>query len=410
MYRRVNLYSENNVDGKDWLMIIVISLAIILSPIVALFLSIVLYRQKISYTFFIYFAFYFGWFYQPQMDLLTHYHNFLSLKNMTFEEFIQNPRTIHIGKEPYHIFFKYIISLISFSPNVFSSIACGIYAIFFCCFLNTLSYIRTYKLSQLQLIVFLGIIVTVEFYWFLGLRFWSGVFIFAIFAINYFKTKERKYLFLVFLSVLLHSSLFALCSAFILGIAINKWKKIQYFFLLVSIAIRFLGESLIFSIMKIGIFSPFVKSYLRQDSIIKSINNVSVYYKEHGNIVYQNRSNLLFFVVCVLFVFLWKSDKKILDYNRKFRSFIIILFSITNIGYAFNTYYNRFYKIAILMSFVYLFLYLRDNDIYRKRSVFLPLFLLPLILFALVISIVEYRVFFFSTDVWFNSYISCFFN
>ncbi|MFS2569714.1 hypothetical protein AAH134_04465, partial [Bacteroides thetaiotaomicron] len=59
-------------------------------PFVGLCLSLMFFRQRFAPILFIIFSFYFGWFYEPQMDLLVHYEHFIIYALPIEIEILQN--------------------------------------------------------------------------------------------------------------------------------------------------------------------------------------------------------------------------------------------------------------------------------------------------------------------------------
>ncbi|MCS2724518.1 hypothetical protein NXW08_14175 [Bacteroides uniformis] len=127
------------------------------------------------------------------MDLLNHYIHFKSLIGKSLLEAWNSPSTIHLGKEPYPVLFKYILGKISANPNLFSACACTIYTIVF--IYGVLGAIKDLYINKMTLPAWValgGIIFTVEYNWFLGFRYWTGIFVFIAFYIRYIRTNKKK--------------------------------------------------------------------------------------------------------------------------------------------------------------------------------------------------------------------------
>jgi len=90
------------------------------------------------------------------------------------------------------------------------------------------------KMSIPAWLLFLGVIFTVEYYWFLGFRFWSGAFVFTGFYLRYLNSGAVKYLWLSALCICFHYSLLALCVAAVLNLLLRYRFKVYYLILIVS--------------------------------------------------------------------------------------------------------------------------------------------------------------------------------
>ncbi|UVV58061.1 hypothetical protein NXY28_17425 [Bacteroides thetaiotaomicron] len=86
-------------------------------PFVGLCLSLMFFRQRFAPILFIIFSFYFGWFYEPQMDLLVHYEHFHRIADKSLVEQWMDSGTSKYGKEIYPVLFKYFIGLIADNRN-----------------------------------------------------------------------------------------------------------------------------------------------------------------------------------------------------------------------------------------------------------------------------------------------------
>ena len=77
-----------------------------ISPILSLCVALMMYKNWVSQTFFILFAFYFGFQLGPNLDLMQHYHNYLDFFGKSFFDRYSDFATLYLGKEPFHIVFK----------------------------------------------------------------------------------------------------------------------------------------------------------------------------------------------------------------------------------------------------------------------------------------------------------------
>jgi hypothetical protein len=102
-----------NIDtnSRHWAislaLIVILSVIMTFIPFVGLCLSLMFFRQRFAPILFIIFSFYFGWFYEPQMDLLVHYEHFHRIADKSLVEQWMDSGTSKYGKEIYPVLFKY---------------------------------------------------------------------------------------------------------------------------------------------------------------------------------------------------------------------------------------------------------------------------------------------------------------
>ena len=125
-------------------------------PILSFFTSVKNYKNGISQFFFVLFAFYFGWQLDTSFsfDLGNHYYSFTQcFVNRSLSQIISNPFVYGIGKEPYHIIFKFLVAQISSNSHFFAACAAAIYAIIFLYFFRQLSSFYQNRQLQIQLLI-----------------------------------------------------------------------------------------------------------------------------------------------------------------------------------------------------------------------------------------------------------------
>lgn len=132
-------------------------------------------------------------------------------------------------------------------------------------------------------LLFLGVIFTVEYYWFLGFRFWSGAFVFTGFYLRYLNSGAVKYLWLSALCICFHYSLLALCVAAVLNLLLRYRFKVYYLILIVSFIVRFAKIAFVTNIAQFGIFENYVKESVRNQNIIQSVGKYAEEIREYGN-------------------------------------------------------------------------------------------------------------------------------
>ena len=404
------LYPPNiNTENSAISLVLVVVLSVIMTflPFVGFCLSLMFFRQKFAPWLFILFSFYLGWFYEPQMDLLVHYEHFKHIIGKSLIEQWTDSGTLRVGKELYPVFFKYFIGLITDSQNFFSACACTVYtSLFMFGVIKPLHLLYMQKMSIPAWLLFLGVIFTVEYYWFLGFRFWSGVFVFTGFYFRYLSSGNRKYLWLTALSLCFHYSLLVLCVIAILNHFLRSKLVIYYLILIVSFIVRFSSFSIMRFVGQFRMLDGYVKDNITNENIQKSVEQYATNMRNHGNQFYLLREEFAIFGALIVIYILYKNvGKEFIMQNNKLWGFCILLLSIANFGYSSITFYDRFFKIVLL--FLYVFVYIWVMSIQHKLDVNLQLkismvIILP-ILYLIITPLVEQRHTLFQLKLWFNS-------
>ena len=382
---------------------IVQCLLFLVSPLLSLILCAVYYKEYISQFFFILFAFYFGYQTDVVMDLANHYSTLKYFVDPSVNPWT-HPYVLYLGKEPFHFIFKYIVSFFSTDSRFFAGVAAATYAFIFLSFFNRLRPFYLQKMSQYQVLALCGIVFCVEYFLYLGLRYWNGAFFFLCFYLQYVLTNKNKYLFFSFGAILFHFvHIFPVLCA-IATVFFGKNSKIKYIILSVSLIVRFFGGPLIFYFL--DIFSS-LKQTIVKDKFFNS-NYQEIVLKEaewraqYGNIVYENREYVSFTILSIVYFLIWKRNKQFyLQYN-KFYSFVIYMFSMSNfVHHSGEVLDERITKFFILSLFVYLFLILNDkqNLLINKNNLVKIIFML-LIIFIALTAIVEQRKYLFDLIIW----------
>lgn len=379
----------------------------LLSPLVGFFLSILCFREKAARILFVLFSFYFGWFYEPQLDLLNHYNHFISLLGQSPFD-IWNDSGPYARKEPFPVLFKYILGKISTDPHVFSAFACSIYAYLFVYgVMGSIRDLYVQKMSLPAWTIFLLTVFTVEYYWFLGLRYWCGAFVFAAFYIRYDRHKEKKFLFLSFLSILFHFTHIILCAAAILNIILKDKFKIHYIIVIIGCLVRCLKIPLVTIVSKLNFLRNYIPASARNDDIIQSVAERANTFRTEGNIFYMIRSDILLIGGVIILFILWKHFKtQLFDENKSLWGLILILFAFANLGYTDMTFYTRLYKLTILL--LYIFLYVKTMSFRSSLSTtsqytIFGILLVPL-LYAIATTVVSHREYLLQADLWFSNF------
>ena len=395
--------------SDSFVMPICIGVLMLISPIIGFFLSIFCFRQKSALLLFILFSFYFGWFYEPQLDLLNHYNSFLRVIGVSPFKIWFDSDVVYSDHEPYPVLFKYFIGEISSSKNLFSACACSIYTIIFVYgVLGSIRDLYIKRMTPIAWVIFLGIIFIVEYNWFLGLRFWSGVFVFISFYIRYVRTEKLKYIWLSCLCVAFHFSLIALCVAAFINYLLKDNFKIRYIILGVSFFIRIIKLPLAIITAKLDIMKGFVTNASRDDQIIKSVAKRMEYFRTEGNQFYMLRNDILLLGALILIYYLYKYENKYFyKSNSQLWGMFLMLFAISNFGYMDLTLYDRFFKATILLLYIFLYLYVSKDGfkIGQQGQILMSTICAVPVLYAFLTMVVSQREYLWNIELWFNNFL-----
>lgn len=385
-------------------------IVMLISPITSLFVSIRFYKSEISQLFFIIFAFYFGSHIHYVSDLLHHYDDMMILyAGRNVNEIFADERIYLVGQDYYHILFKLIVSRISLSPRFFGGAACAAYATFFIFFFRQLKvFYNNYKLTILNALLMLTITFIIEYYWFLGLRFRTGVFYFAAFYLKYVNTNKKICLLALLVTPLFHYSLITLVVIFLLDFVLRYTGILSRIILLIaSIFIRLQNIDFVPLMLK---YIPITKNLgvaITDDRIRNNVRDTMAEMRSEGNFFYRQRNDILLFFGFIILYFLWKYNA---FKDRKYRvlfTFALTTYTVANFGYGDLTFYDRFYQIAVLFFYTYLFAlsFIHANRIHHKLYL-ISIFMLPPMLYAAATQIVEQREFLFHLNLFFGNFFS----
>lgn len=375
------------------------------SPFLTFVISLCLFRNVISQIFFVAFAFYFGWQVGPNMDLLNHYHNYLTFLGKSLWQMFVDPYTLYIGKEPFHFLFKYILSIFRASERVFAGCACAVYA---ACFILYMRQIRQYfqHLNLIKLIILIGAAVAIEFHWFFGLRFWTGAFVFMIFYVKYMVTKNKLYLLLTPVCLLFHVVLVIFVGCAFLAEIIRS-VKLQYILLAVSFFYKYVD----FGFAKFVASLPFVKMFYKTNYQSQDLQTFLAQktkdYLENGNIVYRLRLPIMIFGIFFTLFLLWIKNKNVNKVFPQMYGMFLITFAVANFGYSDMIFYGRVLKMATLVGYAYLFMVISQKEnVNTIKSLFVKSIMGGIVLFGLATALVEERMFLLNIPLWFGNFFT----
>lgn len=393
------------MKGEDAKYLAIQTITYLTFPIISFVLAVANYKKGISQIFFVLFAFYFGWQIDCVLDLENHYENFRTyFIGHSLSEVFSNVNVYGIGKEPYHIVVKYIIGCVSDNSHFFAGCAASIYAIVFVAFLRQFKQFYINKQQRIQFLILCCVVFTVEYYWYLGFRYWTGAFFFLTFFLKYINTKKWKYLLISFCAVLFHAAHGIAIVAVLLSLLLQHKRKLLYAIACVSVVMRTTGNWMYVVLGKIPILKLLVKDSYYDSGIQASIEDRGAFFRSDGNIVYQSRSDILFGAAVFILFLLWRKNKKLNDTYPLFYAMILSLFSITNFLYMDFIAYERTYKMLIVMLFSYLYFLLQEKkNLWINRNLLLTGMLSVVVVFALLTAIIQQREYLADLSIWFGS-------
>ena len=385
---------------------IVQCLLFLVSPLLSLILCAVYYKEYISQFFFVLFAFYFGYQTDVYLDLATHYASLKYFVDPNVNPWV-HPMVTYLGNEPFHFVFKYVVSFFSTDSRFFAGAAASIYAFLFLAFFNRLRPFYLQRMSQYQILALCGVVFCVEYYWYMGLRYWSGVFFFLCFYLQYIFTARKKFLYISCGALLFH---FVHIIPVLCALVVELFKrtpKVKYVVLAISFFYRFFGGPIVFYFMqRFSYFKDIIgKERYFDPDFQKVILQDAEWIEMYGNVVYENRQYVCFIVLMTIYYLIWRVNKNFhLQYN-KFYSFVIYMFSMSNFVYHSGEVLDeRISKFFVLSMFIYLFLILGNekNQNINKNN-FIKIIFVLLIVFIILTAIVEERQYLADLSIWFGN-------
>jgi hypothetical protein len=383
------------------------ALLMLISPICSFFVSLRFYKNTISQIFILIFAFYFGYYCGFISDLATHYDDMVAIYvGRSLKEILRDPRTFLIGHDLYHFVLKFILSRFDVSEQVFGAFAASLYALSFLFFFRQLKTFYNSKLSMVSGLLLLCVVFVVEYYWYQGLRFWTGIFFFLGFYMKYLNTNKIKFLLLSFISPLFHYTLTILLVAIGLNWLLkkigNKWRVVL---LIISFFVRLQNVDFLPYLMHYFPWMKFLGLAITNSEIRKSVLIRMDSFRQHGNIFYDYRTDFLFFFALIfVIVFLRRHIPFKAQYGKLFFMFVTIL-TIANFGYGDLIFYDRFFHLSVLLLYIFIFV---QSVIYYDniKDISLPLILCAFIpmSYAILTQLISQREFLYHMELIFGNF------
>ncbi len=375
------------------------------SPLASLLLAIRFYKSAVSQFFMVVFAVYFGYHCGFVYDMMSHYTDMMNLyHNRDVSEILADPAIFFIGKDLYHIAFKLVLSRFTTSTQVFGAVASGLYCCAFLFFFRQLKRFYFHKLSQLSGIALLCVVSVVEFYWYQGLRFWIGVFIFMGFYMRYVNTGGIKYLLYSCTCVAFHLALMILPVAAVINWALKFCPHVfRWVLVVLSLFVRSLNVDFVPLMLKYmpwtGVWGVSVTDKRIRHNVLEAMDRL-----RSSNFIYTHRLDFMIGVGTLVLLLFVKARANVgKQYMTLFWMFVT-MFTISNFGYGDATFFNRYYKVATLFLYIYIFVVtVQCNPQIRHDRLVLMVLLLGVGSFALLTPMVELREYVFHIQLFFGN-------
>lgn len=383
----------------------ILAILYVVSPLVSFLVSLLFFKKGVSHFFMVAFAVYFGYQLGPILDLLNHYNNYLNFKNHSLSEMFLDPFNLFYGQEPYHIVFKYVMAKFGATDRGFSACAAAVYTITFIFFFRQLKPFYNNHLNGIQLVVLLLMVVSIDFYWYLGLRFWTGTFFLMIFYTNYVITGNKVMLFFLPLGALFHYVLILPAVLFYLSILLKNRRIILMVLIAISYVFKYIEYGFLLYAGKIPFVNSAFRDKLQTDATLRALKEQADFFRNDGNIIYQHRTDFIFFAVVLFLLNLYFRNKNLLRQFPQLFAAVCLTLVVANFGYSEYVFYTRMYKLVSLLISLYLFLILSVPAAKNMRfNIMTKVAILGVALFCLLISLVQIRTSVFNIELWLGNF------
>lgn len=341
--------------------LILLGLIFLFWPFAAFLIAINTFYHKeskvIIYLFMILFGFTFV-FFNEDLDSFRYAQFFSSTASLSFDEFIKvysnflsSESSLDLAKP----IIAFTFSRISNDPRVYYGVIAGIFGYFY---LKNISiayakYVKKKNLNTLFYFLIFALILNPIFY-INGFRFYTAVWIFFFGTYNFVLHRQKKYLWLCFLSCLFHFSFIVPSLVLLLYYFFGNKNKLYYIFFLLSF---FIGDIILVLFSQI---SPFLAEgisakssrYINSDSIelFSSINETKV--RGLWYIVIAGKT-LKYYIIYLFFYTRIKSKKVFKNFETENLFSISLLFLSFSNAVSFIPTLGRFMLLFYLFAILY---------------------------------------------------------
>ena len=380
----------------------------LVSPFASMCIAVRYYRNPLSWLFMVIFAYYFGSHMYMGVDATEHYGEMMAYYyGASFDEIINNPIVFLHWGEPYAFLLKFIVSRFTSSPMVFGGVICVIYMLLQINFFTAFNKLYKNRLSLLSGILFFVMLTVVQFSWYQGVRYWPGVFWFMGFTLRYVMTQKKYHLVLACLCPFMHYSLILLPVALVANYVLMKCGfKVHTLIFLLSFVVRASGIDFWPFLLE---HTPFLDAYY--DTLtVSSLDRVKVVeimeeLRADSNPVYSIRSEVLALALLVIAATFKYKRVVFSDTAKYFLAFALTMATFANVEYADITFYDRFFKVAVLLFAIFIFVTAVDNkQLLNGHSAFLIAYSTVVLAFEVVTQFWEVRIGYMHLELWFGNF------
>lgn len=370
-------------------------LVVLISPLSSFLISVRYYKYNVSQIFFIIAAVYLGCNMGFVYDLMRHYQDIGNLYvDRSLGEILDDPRVFILGPDYYHITIKYIVSRFTTSASVFAGVAALVYSSCFIFFYRQLSQFYKQKLALFSVMLLLCTVTIIEFWWYQGVRFWTGAFYFFGMYLKYVNTRKKRYFLLSFLAIYFHYSLITLICVSLVNFVLSFITPyVRYGLLAFSLFYKTLNVDFVPLLLK---YIPWVRNNLSiavtDEKIHNSWREHTAEFRANENLVYGYRLPFLMLAAYLVLLFFRLHGVKLDKQYKILFFFSLTLWTVANFGFGDITFYTRFLEGSVLMLYAYVFIVSVKNQerITHYRLVLFVFLFLPAI-YAILTPLVQYR-------------------
>lgn len=294
-----------------------------------------------------------------------------------------------VNTDFYHLTIHYLAKSISTDSRVYFLIAASVYFFIFLKLLSTIWALVTIRNEKYFISFFIGCCFIYNLSSGInGIRFPLAFMVFSLGALKLIITKEKEYLFIAFLSILIHFaflySLVILVLIYLVNFSIKSWKL--YFLTILVLSFSFLFSEFIEN--QLGTLGATAETkftgYTGQGFLEKRANT-----RESWNfyVVFNLYSSYFFSVISIILIkFKWFNVKFDSISNKLYVFTVIMLLHAILSGSILDNVTNRYNLVFIFFELVFLF-YLSSINVGNRFLTFINYVYLPILLLNVLIKI-----------------------
>ena len=327
----------------------------------------------------------------PSSDGSRYEEDFASTMSYTFSQYLYDVEEVFKGEANNPDFYaptlKFVVHSFTNDPKIYFLIAALIYFTVVLKFLGTIWELVVPKKKQYFLSFFIGCCIIYNFSAGVNaIRFPLAFMVFAYGALNLIVKDEKKYLFIAFLSILIHFS-FLFSFVFLISIYFFKFKSKPWVLYLLLLLFTLFGSLFpAFIEQNLQLFGKASESKLEDYTQEGFVEGRAEHLEVWNWYVYFNFYSTYFFAISTLFLTRLKFCKIKTDTTSEklFVFAVVMLIHALLSGSVVDVISNRFNILFVLFTLIYLF-YLSfnnyDNKIFRLINyIYIPILILNILI------------------------------